>query len=151
MKIMLDTNVLIDLVAARAPYCSDVRKLCIAAAFDDVQIWVSTQSYADAYCVLCKSASSEEVKRALLATLDMFLVCGTHAADLRPALESCWDDIEDCMIAHSSKRVPVEYFITRDKDLARRSPVPAMTARELLSLLESEYGLEYDDIQIEGD
>lgn len=49
MKLFLDTNALIDLVARREPYVSDVGKLCIAAYFGDVQLWASTQSYADAY------------------------------------------------------------------------------------------------------
>ena len=63
--------------------------------FGDLQIWASTQSYADAYYVLRKHAPAEEVKHALLATLDIFMVCGTYAADLRGALESDWSDIED--------------------------------------------------------
>lgn len=57
MKLFLDTNALIDLVARREPYVSDVGKLCIAAYFGDVQLWASTQSYADAYYVLRRAAS----------------------------------------------------------------------------------------------
>lgn len=33
MKILLDTNALIDLVAVRRPYVNDIKKLCIAAVF----------------------------------------------------------------------------------------------------------------------
>ena len=44
MKILLDTNALIDLVAVRRPYVNDIKKLCIAAVFGDLQIWASTQS-----------------------------------------------------------------------------------------------------------
>ena len=65
MKILLDTNALIDLVAVRGPYVNDIKKLCLAAVFGDLQIWASTQSYADAYYVLRKHAPAEEVKHAL--------------------------------------------------------------------------------------
>ena len=140
MKILLDTNALIDLVAVRRPYVNDIKKLCIAAVFGDLQIWASTQSYADAYYVLRKHAPAEEVKHALLATLDIFMVCGTYAADLRGALESDWSDIEDYLIAHASK-----HLITRDKELVEKSPIKAMSAQEFLGVLEHEYGLTYDE------
>lgn len=146
MKILLDTNALIDLVAPRKPHDEAIRKLCIASVFGDVQLWVSTQSYADAYYVLRKQADAASVKKALRATLDVFIVCGTYASDLRSALESEWEDIEDFMIAYSSKHIPADYLVTRDKELIRLSPIPAMTAPQLLELLEKEHGLVYDDI-----
>lgn len=75
MKLFLDTNALIDLVARREPYVSDVGKLCIAAYFGDVQLWASTQSYADAYYVLRRAASESEVKKALGADSWSFSWC----------------------------------------------------------------------------
>lgn len=148
MKLLLDTNVLIDFVAEREPYAADVRKLCIASTFGDVQLWVSTQSYADAYYVLRKFASEGEVKEALLATLEFFIPCGTHAADLRPALESDWPDVEDYMIAYSTKRVGAAFLITRGEEMASKSPVPAYTAGEFLEHLEAEHGLAYEDVKL---
>ena len=146
MKLFLDTNALIDLVAQREPYASDVRKLCVAAFFGDVQLWVSTQSYADAYYVLSRSASQSEVKKALAATLEFFLAVGTSAADLKPALESDWDDVEDYLIAHSANRTGADFFVTRDRRLSKKCPVKALTAAEVLRYLEAEKGLAYDEV-----
>lgn len=146
MRLLLDTNVLLDFVADRMPFASDVRKLCIASSFGDVQLWVSAQSYADAYCVLRNSASESDVKRALLATLEFFVPCGTYAADLKPALESDWHDLEDYLIAFSSKRVDADFFITRDAEVAQKCPVPVMTAHDFIQYLETEHGLVYEDI-----
>lgn len=146
MKLFLDTNALIDLVAHREPFAADIEKLCIASYFGDVQLWISTQSYADAYYVLGRSAPKEEVKKALAATLEFFLAVGTFAADLKPALESDWDDVEDYLIAHSARRAEAQFFITRDKVLAENCLVPAMTAAEFLCYLEREKGLVYDEV-----
>ncbi len=148
MKLLLDTNALIDLVANRIPYAADVRKLCIAATFDDVQLWAAVQSYADAFYVLRKSAPERKVKDALLATLEFIRPCSTYAADLRPALESNWPDVEDYLVAHASKHVSAAFLVTRDADMARRSPIKALTAREFLEYLESEKGLVYDEVPL---
>lgn len=145
MKVLLDTNALIDFVAPRAPFDKDIRKLCIASAFGDIQLWVSTQSYADAFYVLSRSAAGSQVKRALLSTLDIFMVCGTYAADLRSALESDWHDVEDYMISAFAKRIPADYLVTRDAEMAKKSSLDALTASELLDLLEEQYGYVYDE------
>lgn len=146
MKLLLDTNILVDLVACREPYAQAARKLCIASAFGDVQLWASTQSFADAFYILRRNAPDTDVKRALLATLEFLVPCGTYAADLEPALKSDWPDVEDYLIAASSKHIKADCFITRDTELVRRSPIEALDAEAFLRRLEEEQGFSYDDI-----
>lgn len=144
MKLLLDTNILLDLIWKREPFYADVEKLCVAAAFGDVQLWVTTQSFADAYYLYCGEASRKKAKQALLETLDLLLPCSTSSADLKPALESDWSDIEDYLIVHAAKRIKADFFITRDAEIAAKSPVPALTAGEFLDHLEREHGLVYE-------
>ena len=148
MKLFLDTNALIDLVADHEPFSFDVQKLCVAQAFGDVQLWASTQSYADAYFVLCRTAPRKAVKEALAATLEFVLVTGTFAADLKPALESDWDDVEDYLIAYSSRRIEADFVITRDEELAGKCPVKALTAAQFLAHMEEQEGLVYDEVPL---
>lgn len=147
-KLLLDTNVLIDLVTAREPYVEDIRKLCIASTFGDVQLWTTIQSYTDAYYVLRKFSEEDSVKRALIATLEMFLVCGLQPKDLRRALESDWDDIEDYLIAASGQTIPADFFITRDSDLIERSTLTAMNAHDFLEYLKDNFGYNYDAVDL---
>lgn len=146
MKLLLDTNILIDLVAPRPPYDEAVRKLVVASVFGDVQLWASTQSYADAYYVLRKSAPEKAVKQALLSTLEFLSPCGTYAADLAGALESDWSDLEDYLVAHSAKHIRADYLITRDREMAVRSPIGSMDADSFLAFMEKEHGLVYEDV-----
>lgn len=81
----------------------------------------------------------------MVATLDIFMACGTYTADLRGALKSDWNDIEDYLIAYSSKHIPAEYLITRDEELVEESPIRAMSAQEFLAMLERDHGLTYDE------
>lgn len=149
MKLLLDTNVLIDLLEPREPYASDVRKLCIAAEYGDVQLWSCVQSFADAYYVLTRRGATEDaVKKALLALLDFFTPCNTYASALRPALSSDWQDVEDYLIAYSSKSIGADLLITRDKEMSALSPVRAMTAHEFLKMMEEDHGLAYDEVDL---
>lgn len=148
MKLLLDTNALIDFVAPRKPYDEAIRKLCVASLFGDVQLWVSVQSYADAYYVLRKGAGEREVKGALLSTLEMFLPCNLYASELSAALESDWSDLEDYLLVHSMKHVNADWFITRDKTLLADDSIRSITATGLLEMLEEGQGLRYDEVDI---
>lgn len=149
MKLLLDTNVLIDLLEPREPFASDVRKLCIAAEYGDVQLWACVQSFADAYYVLTRRGAAEgAVKQALLTFLDFCTPCNTYASALKPALMSEWHDVEDYLVASSSKNIAADYLITRDKDMAALSPVAALTAHEFLLMMEEDHGLVYDEMEL---
>ena len=144
MKLLVDTNALIDLVAKRAPFYSAMRTLCIAALFKDVQLWVTTQSYTDAEYILGRTHGTGAVRKALLKTLDLFIPCTVSSLDLKPALESDWQEVEDYLVAHAAKRIKADFLITRDAELAARSPISALTPAEFLDHLEREYGLVYE-------
>lgn len=148
MKLLLDTNVLIDFIAQRQPFARDVRTLCVAKAFGDVQLWVSVQSYADAYYVLRKSASEPDVKRALLATLEFFTPCSTYAEDLQGALDSDWHDVEDYLIAHASKHINAHAMVTRDAEMIAKCPIRAMTSADAVRYLKEEQGSTYEDVEL---
>lgn len=147
MKLLLDTNILVDLVACREPFVQAARTLCIASAFGDVQLWTSTQSFADAFYILRKGATKTEVKQALLATLEFLIPCGTYAEDLKNAFESNELDVEDYLIMASAKRIKADYFITRDADLAKKSSTKAIRPEDAVQLL-ADKGLTYDTISL---
>ena len=59
MRILLDTNVLIDLYTQREPEGDTAQKLLIMKEFGDAQLWVSAKSFTDVFYVLSKSYSSK--------------------------------------------------------------------------------------------
>lgn len=146
MHLLLDTNILIDHLARRRPFCDDVRKLCIAQAFGDVKLWVNVQSYVDACYILRKQASQRELRDLMIESLKLFSPCGTHASDLQPALESNWPDVEDFLLAYSGVHVDVDYILTRDPAGFTQAPVPALSPSEFLAFLKEEKGWEYDNL-----
>lgn len=137
---------LIDFVAGRSPYNVDVQKLCTAAVFGDVQLWVSTQSYTDAYYILSRTSPEPAVRKALRSTLNRFMICGVYAEDLKPALESDWQDVEDYLIFAAAKHIAADFFITRDKEILNRLPDKAKTARDFLKWFEAEKSINYDSV-----
>ena len=143
MKLLLDTNILIDKLANRQPFVEDVKRLCIAKYFGDVSLHVSVQSYLDAMYVLRKFASDEDLRSRAIASLKFFDVEDVEGRNLIPALQSSWSDVEDFMIAKTAEDINADYLITRDIQGFKGSSVKAITPKDFIALLKDEFNVEY--------
>lgn len=148
MRVLLDTNVLIDYWCTRKPFFEDAIKLRIAACFDDIELWASGQSFTDAEYILSNAGYSSEVREILKKSLDFFKIALPTAPDYATGLASDWDDLEDFLVAKSAQRIRADYLLTRDKTGFVKSSVPVMTPREFLALLKDKYNCEYDMIDL---
>ena len=150
MKLLLDTNVYLDFLAQREPYKHEANKLFIASYFGDIELWVSTQSICDAeYIMVRRGHAKADFRRAVLNSSEYIHPCGTHAQDALEALRGEWPDIEDGVIALSSKRIDADYLVTRDSKGFAQAPVRAVSPAEMLSIIERDEGLAYDEIALD--
>ena len=146
MRLLLDTNALIDYLASREPYCRPMETLCIASYMGDVELWVNVQSFLDALYALRKFASQHELRQVMLASLEFFHPCGCRAVDLSAALRSDWPDVEDFMIATSARNIAADYVLTRDIKGFVHSKVKAIQPEDAVALLEDD-GLSYGRVE----
>ena len=51
MKLLIDTNVLLDVFLCREQFVADAKKLFIMKQFRDAELWIAAQSYTDLYYV----------------------------------------------------------------------------------------------------
>lgn len=146
MRLLLDTDVLLDYYLRRRPFFKSAATLRVAQAYGDVDLWACAQSFSDAEYVMRKLAPLEDVRAAMAESLRFLRVCSTVAEDVAPGLASGWGELEDCLIARAAERIEADYLVTRDARGFGRSPVPAIAPDDLVDLLRREYGLEYEEV-----
>lgn len=132
MKLLLDTNILLDCMMDRQPFAADVRKLLILGALGEVDLWMSPSQFADAFYLLTeggKPCLAEAVKFRLLKVKRLARICTLGEYDIENTLESPWSDFEDACLYQCAKRLRVEAIITRNQaDFERPRPFPSTTA-----------------------
>ncbi len=143
MKLFLDTNILIDKLANRQPFVEDVKELCVAKFFGDVELLVSVQSYLDALFVMRKYASQVALRQSCIESFKFFNVVDMEKANLLLGLESDWPDVEDFVIAKTAEDVGADFLITRDVEGFKDSKVQAMSPKSFIKILKDEYNVEY--------
>ena len=146
MKLLLDTNVLVDYFGARRPFCDQWELINALQMTGYAELWASAESYTDAFYLLRRAVGSEKLQDMFLESLSFVRVCSVDEDDIRKAAERSWSDFEDCLIAVCAEKVKADYIITRDAGGFKRSKIPAMDAPSFFTMLEEDYGIVYEMI-----
>ena len=136
MRLLLDTNVLIDYYLSRPVYCDDARQLFALAVRGKAELWASAKSFTDIFYVGRKAVGSEAMQRAIEASLAHLDVCSITMDDIQASLAERWPDFEDCLVARAAAKVKADYLVTRDANGFTRSTVPAISPAQAVQMAE---------------
>ena len=133
-KLFLDTNIVIDLLEKREPYCYDAVRLFTMAYNKQVQLFVSPMTYATASYLLHKHGS-EGVRKLLAHFRQLSQVATADQRTVDDAIASQFDDFEDALQYFVALQAQSDYIITRNGKDFTNSALPVMTAGEYLAIM----------------
>ena len=135
MKVLVDTNILLDVLCSRQAFLADSAKVFRLCEVGKLDGYISALSIPNIMYILRKELDPDKA-RDILEKLDLiFSVCDLRAEDLKKAAALGFKDYEDAVQSACAARIHAEYIVTRNgKDFAG-SKVPAVTPAELLERL----------------
>ena len=129
MKIMLDTNIVIDILEKREPFFAN-SYLVLLNALENGDLCMMPVSAATDIAYILRKAG--DVKDKLLKLSYMISLTDVTADDFNEAVKSDMPDFEDALLAACAKRNKADCLVTRNaKDFAK-SPVRAITPKQFL-------------------
>lgn len=133
MKILLDTNVIIDALLARKPFAECADAILRLAKRDDIRMFVSASSITDVYYIVRRQVadaiSAWQKLNDLLQILDVAPVGGK---EIHAAICDRWHDFEDAVQSECATSIGAKYIITRNAKDFCNSTVPAVTPQDFL-------------------
>ena len=136
MKLLIDTNIILDACLNREPWNETAEKIILACAEDKVTGCITASSVTDIYYIINKELrSAEQAKEAILKMLVLLDVLDVTGTDCEKAFELPMSDYEDALLAYCGKRHKAEYIVTRNPKHFEGSPVKAVTPEDLLKRL----------------
>jgi len=136
MKILLDTNVILDSLASREPYNSQADDIIELVAKKRIEGYLNISSVTDIYYILRKVLGSVASKNEIRNILRVLQVIEITKSDCLIALDSSITDFEDALIVVSADKVGMDYIVTRDEELLRHPN--AISPAEFLGKLMAE-------------
>ncbi len=133
MKLLIDANVLLDVLAKREPHYEDsskVWKLCEAGRAEGC---ISALTFANIVYVLRRQLSAERVDDVARMLGLIFTWVDLTGSDVEEAAALRWPDYEDALQALAARRISADYIVTRNVKDFSESPIQAVTPRQFLA------------------
>lgn len=149
LKLLLDTNVVIDCLSRRKPFDSSARLVMAAGRMGDFALWITASQITDLIYILSDGETQELIPRALdqLTGLRTFVrVYPAGESEVDRMLASSWKDPEDNLLYQSALSMKADAIVTRNQKDFEGKIVPALTCDELLRNVEKTYGISYEEV-----
>jgi len=137
MKVLLDTNVIMDALQERHPFDTEAKEILLSSQNGELSCLFTANAAADIFYLYSKARDLKTAKNALGFLLKQYGAVSVTHEDCINALSLPIDDFEDALAAVCAVKAEADYVVTRDDEFLRNvSPVKTVRPKELLEMLE---------------
>lgn len=134
MKVMIDTNVILDCMLDRKPFSDDAEMVLEQCARGIHTGCVLASTITDIFYIAGKAMKDlHELYLLMDDFMEQFLLIGVSRRDLMTALDKRELDFEDCLLSVCAEHAGCDVIITRNTKDFTNAAIPAMTPREFCS------------------
>ena len=134
-RILVDTNIVIDLLAKRKEFYEEAAELFSRSDKKELNLAISSLTFAKANYVLSKLKSAKEAREILRKFKVLVKILNLNDKITSLALsDDDFPDFEDGLQYYSAMENQLEIIITRNKKDFKNSKIPVLTAKEFLAI-----------------
>jgi predicted nucleic acid-binding protein len=136
MRVLVDTNIVLDALLEREPFVRDARALLEATRSQQIQGYVTATTLTNIfYIVRRQTRNLESARQAVSMTLTLMEVCLVDRAILEAAFASNLRDFEDAVQLACAMASRLDAIITRNAQYFAGATLPILSTSELLESL----------------
>ena len=136
MKVLVDTNIFIDILLDREPFSADairIYKLCEQGLIDG---YIAPITINNIYYICRKAKELENIKAYLSDIASYFTIVPMNNESIRKANRLKINDYEDALQYAMAMQMTCEYLVTRNvKDFKKLTHLKVVTPEEFLKIL----------------
>ena len=133
-KVLIDTNIVIDLLAKRKGFYDEAAELFSLSDKKELKLTISSLTFANTNYVLAKQKSPKQAKKILRKFKVLVEIMNLDDKIIELALsDDEFSDFEDGLQYYSALENGVDLILTRNKKDFKNSKIPVLTAKEYLA------------------
>lgn len=139
MKILIDTNVVIDALTSREPWSESAEKIFLMAANHTIDMYITASSATDIYYLVRKYLHSMEKAKQIMGKLySLTGILEVTGTDCMEALASPVNDYEDAVVEKVASRKDMDYIVTRNIKDYQEGSTKAVFPDDFINIVEQE-------------
>ncbi len=135
MKLLIDTNVILDVLMKRMEFYEKSARVFKLCEIKKAEGFLSATTVTDVHYFLRKAIPHEQVQETMKTMLAIIDVAAVTKADIHKAFSYGMTDYEDAVQAACAKRIGASYIVTRNHKDYGLSPVKAVAPDELMRFM----------------
>lgn len=151
LKVLLDTNVVIDYLHQREPHYRKARLLMVAGRVSEFDLWITSSQVTDIIYILSEGGCRTLMPRVLDQLRGLRTFVNVHAVGDREVdrmLAASWKDPEDSLMFEAALQMRADAIVTRNQKDFESGIVRVVDCDEFFAWVRDEFGFDYDEIEI---
>ena len=132
MRVLLDTDVIIDVALDRLPHSENSTRIVDLAETLKINAYIAWHSIANFYYLVSSASGDKKTRHFIKELLQFTAIAETTTSNALYALDAHLKDFEDAMQTAAAKKCSAEYIITRNVKHYKGSVIPVITPQQFL-------------------
>jgi predicted nucleic acid-binding protein len=135
VKILLDTNIVLDLLMDRQPYSDAAVELFARVENGNVTGCLCATTITTLFYLAAKAVGATRAKEEIGKLLSLFELAPVNRLVLESALELDFNDFEDAVIHEAARLAGADAIVTRNLKDFTKSRIPVYSSEEMARML----------------
>jgi predicted nucleic acid-binding protein len=135
LRILVDTNVTLDVLLAREPWASEAQPVYTARDAGRVELCLLASTLTDIFYIARKQVGRDRARDSIAACLRVYAILSVTREVIEHAFARAGVDFEDDVQMAAAEIERLDYLMTRNVADFVGSPAPALTPPEMATLL----------------
>ena len=132
MKVLIDTNVVLDVLINNLAFFVHSKKIFDFAEQKQITAFISASAINDIFYIAKRKLGNEITKEALKKILSVFKPATVTDGHIYQALNLDWNDFEDSVQYVVGESISADYIITRNTQDFALGSIPAVTPEQFI-------------------
>ena len=135
MKVLLDTNIILDILLQREPHYLHAIEVLRLAERGQIECHITANSITDIFYILRKYLSDPKDRElAIRNILQLVNIVGITKKDIIKSFELQYTDFEDALQTQCAKKLKADYIITRNEKDFKSLTVKVVSAEQFIEI-----------------
>ncbi len=137
MRILFDTNIVLDVLLDRQPFADNALELFVRVENGQISGCLCATTITTIHYLASKVLGSKKASSAIEKLMGLFEIVPVHRIVLQKALKTNLKDFEDAVLYQAGVEAGVQGLVTRDIKGFRNAKISVFSPEELIRILES--------------
>ncbi|MGD1806768.1 putative toxin-antitoxin system toxin component, PIN family [Dapis sp. BLCC M126] len=139
MRVLIDTNIVLDFVLEREAFLNDANILFEAIRVHEIEGFVTATTLTNIFYIVRKQTKSlERAREAVAMTLALMKICDVNRNILETAFASNLRDFEDAVQLACAYAKNVDAIVTRNADDFADASLPILSVQQLFEQMNND-------------